>query len=106
MDNRNYSVIPYGRARSSRSLRPPSWITRKGDRQLNMHLKREKKRFEVLQLQFSLVYVIYLYIFLNVLGLHCCTWAFSSCSDQEGYSPVAVSRLVIAMASLVTKHGL
>ena len=106
MDNRNYSVMPYGRARSSRILRPPSWITHKGDRQLNMHLKREEKRFEVLQLQIFLVYVIYLYVFLNVLGLHCCTWAFSGCGGQEGYSLVAVCRLLIAMASLVTKHGL
>ena len=91
---------------SSRILRPLSWITHKDDRQLNMHLKREEKRFEVLQLQIFLVYVIYLYVFLNVLGLHCCTWAFSSCGDQEGYSLVAVCRLLFAMASLVTKHGL
>ena len=40
-----------------------------------------------------------------VLGLHCCTWAFSSCSEQ-GLLFVAVRRLLIAVASLVAEHGL
>ena len=47
-----------------------------------------------------------LYFFLNVLGLHCCTGAFSSCGDREGYSPAAGCRLLLAAASLVAKFGL
>ena len=43
----------------------------------------------------------FIFLFLAVLGLPCCVWAFSSC-----YSPVAVHGLLIAMASLVAEHGL
>ena len=43
--------------------------------------------------------------FLAVLGLHCCTQAFSSCGEQ-GLLFVAVHRLLIAVASLVAEHGL
>ena len=39
------------------------------------------------------------------LGLHCCTWAFSSCSEQGLFS-VAVCGLLIAVASLVAEFGL
>ena len=39
------------------------------------------------------------------LGLHCCTWAFSSCSER-GLLFVAVRGLLIAVASLVVEHGL
>ena len=45
------------------------------------------------------------FYFLAVLGLHCCMWAFSSCSEQ-GVLFVAVRRLLIAVASLVAEHGL
>ena len=47
---------------------------------------------------------IYLFI-LAVLGLPCCAQAFSSCSEQ-GLLLVAVHGLLIAVASLVTEHGL
>ena len=40
-----------------------------------------------------------------MLGLHCCVWAFSSCSEQ-GLLFVAVHGLLIAVASLVVEHGL
>ena len=40
-----------------------------------------------------------------VLGLHCCTWAFSSCTEQ-GLFFVAVHGLLIAVASLVVEHRL
>ena len=40
-----------------------------------------------------------------VLGLRCCTWAFSSCSEQRLLF-VAVCGLLIAVASLVAEHGL
>ena len=49
---------------------------------------------------------IYLFIyFLAVLGLHCCAQAFSSCGEQELLF-VAVSRLLIAVASVVAEHWL
>ena len=44
-------------------------------------------------------------LFLAVLGLHCCTWAFSSCGER-GLFFVAVHRLLIAVASLVVEHEL
>ena len=31
---------------------------------------------------FAYLKIIYLYFILTVLGLHCCTWSFSSCSGQ------------------------
>ena len=40
-----------------------------------------------------------------VLGLHCCTWSSSSCSDR-GYSLVVVRRLLFVMASLVEVYRL
>lgn len=40
-----------------------------------------------------------------VLGLRCHMQAFSSCRGR-GYSLVVVHQLLIAVASLVTKHGL
>ena len=45
---------------------------------------------------------IYLYLFLAVLGLHCC---FSLVASRV-FSPVAVPRLLIVVASLVMEHGL
>ena len=43
--------------------------------------------------------------FLPALGRRCCVWTFSSCSEQ-GLLFVAVRRLLFAVASLVTEHGL
>ena len=48
--------------------------------------------------------LIYL-LFLAVLGLRCCTRAFSSCGEQ-GLLFVVVHGLLIAMSSLVMEHGL
>ena len=45
------------------------------------------------------------YLFLAVLGLFCCV-GFSLVAASGGYSPVAVLRLLIAVASLVAEHGL
>ena len=39
-----------------------------------------------------------------VVGFHCCPWAFSSC-EEWGLFLIAVSRLLIAVASLVD-HGI
>ena len=40
-----------------------------------------------------------------VLGLHCCTRAFSSCGERELLF-IAVRGLLIVVASLVVEHGL
>jgi len=45
------------------------------------------------------------FFFFAVLGLHCCT-GFSLVAVSGGYSPAAVCRLLIAVASLVAKHRL
>ena len=44
-------------------------------------------------------------LFLAVLGLRCCAWAFSSCG-KRGLLSVAVRGLLIAVAFLVAEHGL
>ena len=46
-----------------------------------------------------------LFLFLAVLGLCCCTRAFSSCGER-GLLFVAVHGLPIAVASLVAEHRL
>ena len=51
------------------------------------------------------ILLIYLFLFLAALGLRCCTWAFSSCSER-GLLFIVVSGLPIAVASLVVEHGL
>ena len=48
---------------------------------------------------------LFIYLFLAALGLHCYAWAFSSCGER-GLLFVGVHRLLIAVASLVAKHGL
>ena len=47
----------------------------------------------------------FIYLFLAVLGLRCCVWAFSSCGEWELLF-VAVHGLLTAVASLVAEHGL
>ena len=49
--------------------------------------------------------LFFIYIFLAVLGLRCCTRAFSNCGEQ-GLLFVAVHGLLILVASLVAEHGL
>ena len=48
---------------------------------------------------------LFIYLFLAVLGLRCCTRAFSSCGER-GLLFVAVHGLLIAVASLVAEHRL
>ena len=48
---------------------------------------------------------LFIYLFLAVLGLHCCVQPFSSCGEW-GLLFIAVRRLLIAVASLVAEHGL
>ena len=50
-------------------------------------------------------FIYFIYLFLAVLGLRCCTRAFSSCGEQ-GLLFVAVSGLLIVVASLVAEQGL
>ena len=35
---------------------------------------------------FILLFKIFIYLFLSALGLHCCAWAFSSCSEGGYFS--------------------
>ena len=46
----------------------------------------------------------FIYLFLAVLGLHCCARAFSGCGER-GLLFVAVRGLLVAVASLVAEHG-
>ena len=46
-----------------------------------------------------------IYLFLAVLGLHCCTQTFSSWGEQ-GLLFIAVCRPCIVVASLFAEHGL
>ena len=46
-----------------------------------------------------------MYVWLAVLGLHCCVRAFSSCGERELLF-LAVRGLLTAVASLVVEHGL
>ena len=55
--------------------------------------------------KFIYLFFILFYLVLAVLGLRCCTWAFSSCGKQ-GLLFVAVHGFLIAVASLVAEHGL
>ena len=48
---------------------------------------------------------LFIYLFMAVLGLRFCVRAFSSCG-KRGLLFVAVCGLLIAVASLVAKHGL
>ena len=45
------------------------------------------------------------YLFLAVLGLHCCVRAFSSCGER-GLLFVAVRGLLMAVTSLAAEHRL
>ena len=47
----------------------------------------------------------FIYLFLVALGLSCCAWAFSSCSER-GLLFIAVRGLLVEVASLVVEHGL
>ena len=54
---------------------------------------------------FFLFLKLFIYLFIAVLGLRCCTRAFSRCSEW-GLLFVVVHRLLIAVASLVVEHRL
>ena len=50
-------------------------------------------------------FIYFTYLFLAVLGLHCCARDFSSCSEW-GLLFVVVRGFLIAVASLVAEHRL
>ena len=60
--------------------------------------------FVLLMVSFA-VQKLFIIFFLAVLGLRCCTQAFSSCSEQ-GLLFIAVCGLLIVVASLVVEHRL
>ena len=53
---------------------------------------------------FFLINLFIFNLFLAALGLCCCMWAFSSCSEQGLLSVVV--RGLLMVASLVAEHGL
>ena len=68
-----------------------------------------QKDYNLLKAQMMVsIYLVNLFIyflFLGVLGLHCCAQAFSSCGEQ-GLLFVVVYRLLTVVASLASEHGL
>ena len=52
-----------------------------------------------------LYHFFFFFFFLAVLGLLCCTRAFSSCGER-GLLFIVVRGLLIAVASLIAEHGL
>ena len=80
----------------------PSHVTLAQDASVNrsyLCLKNFKQVFQCLTLFF------FFNLFLAALGLHCCSWAFSSCGGW-GLLFIAVSGLLIAVASFVVEHRL
>ena len=67
--------------------------------------KRMEAKIEKMQEMFFFVFFFKVYLFLAVLGLCGCTWAFSSCGEWVPLL-IAVCRLLIVVASLVVEHGL
>ena len=68
-------------------------------------IKNQRKPLKRTALLFFLNKFIFIYLFLAVLGLRCCAWAFSSCGEL-GLLFAAVRELLTAVASLVAEHGL
>ena len=54
---------------------------------------------------FCFCFVLFCFVFLTTLGLHCCAQAFSSCG-KRGLLFVVVRRLLIVVTSLVAEPGL
>ena len=54
---------------------------------------------------FFIYIILFIYLFLTVLDLCCCT-GFSLVVESRGYPPAVVLALLIAVASLVAEHGL
>ena len=77
-----------------------------GQKSLNTRqIYRKNFKEGLLKIFFLIINLFLLLLFLAALGLHCCTWAFSSCGER-GLLFVAVHGLLIAVASFVAEHGL
>ena len=61
--------------------------------------------FLVFWLLFLIVFLFKFYLFLAVLGLHCCM-GFYLITVHRGYSLIVVLWLLTAVASLIVEHGL
>ena len=73
---------------------------------LRIFLPLKSALCEIQLLKFCVFFCFsFFFSFLAALGLRCCVWAFSSCSEQ-GLLFVAVHGLLIAVPSLVAEHGL
>ena len=68
---------------------------------------RETRSFFINKLPpiFKNKFIYFIYLFLAVLGLRCCRWAFTICGER-GLLFVAVHGLLFAVASLVVEHRL
>ena len=53
----------------------------------------------------GLLFIYLISLFMAVLGLCCCAWAFFSCGER-GLLFIVVPGLLIAVASLIAEHGL
>ena len=54
---------------------------------------------------FLKILIIFIFIYLALVGLHCCSQAFSGCGKQ-GILFITVRGLLIAVSSLVTERGM
>ena len=59
---------------------------------------------QILQQLFNTFIHSFIHLFMAVLGLCCCAWAFSSCGER-GLLFIKVHRLLIVVAPLVAEHG-
>ena len=68
-------------------------------------IEMERLLFDNTNFFFFNFYTLFIYLFLTVLGLHFCAWAFSSCGEW-GPLFIAVRGPLTVAASLVVEHRL
>ena len=69
--------------------------------QLSLHFLLKGIPFSILWLFCLLVYNLFLF----ALGLHCCTWAFSSCSKQDLLFTAVHGLLIVVASHLLQSTG-
>ena len=72
---------------------------------MNECIRLLKDRVLLLGMRTNFFKFLFIYLFLDVLGLCCCTQAFSSCS-KWGLLLLVMQGFLIVMASLVLEHRL